>query len=186
MLYPPGIETFFIGHQYGATGFVSRVLTELGYSCGHEYLKYDHNKDALVPRLRERPVRGDSNWLLLDYLNELGAGKVVYIKRDPLSVISSIKSVGGAKDIASAWGRLKDASCQIRARADFEFKVETEMPLLCRYLGIEHRQEEEEALLGYNSHNRNKINSSLNELKTPELIETFRDFREGLGYGEQI
>ena len=88
------IDFVITGTPRSGTGFVSQILRNLGFDCGHE-ARFNPWATIYEERRHDDRPWGDSSWLAVPFLSHLPPStKVFHVVRDPLKAINSIIGVG--------------------------------------------------------------------------------------------
>jgi hypothetical protein len=80
------LEFIIVGTGRCGTGYMSRLVTSAGKSCGHESIFNPEFKGSLYKTY----LAGDSSWLAVPYLHLVAdTTKIIHIVRNPLNVFRS-------------------------------------------------------------------------------------------------
>lgn len=81
------LDYIVTGFPRSGTGYTAKVLSKLGFNCGHEIL-FSHNRS--IVSLNEDSIFGDSSWLAAPHLPSLPETTLRLIQlRDPYKVLDS-------------------------------------------------------------------------------------------------
>ena len=84
------VEYLIIGTGRSGTGFMSKLLTNNGISCGHETLFGLQNVKDFGMLLKTTTLKADSSWLSVPHIKEINKDiKYIHIIRNPIDVIKS-------------------------------------------------------------------------------------------------
>jgi len=82
------MKAIVTGTGRSGTGYMSKVLCESGFACGHEQV-FTHR--GVEPN--EHGLDADSSWMAVPYLSHYPRTPIVLVHRDPVAVISSFKGI---------------------------------------------------------------------------------------------
>jgi len=160
------LKYIFTGWPCGATRYIALWLSELGVSCGHECWDYKSADWYHVPDwLGKDPktLRADSAYNWPQWFHLVPEKRKFGIMRDPLKVIASYLSINPEEERPNIINWLEAHWKKVEAHTMI-FRVEHDLPWLCKELGIEYRQTEVSKTV--NTHNRKNLKVQWNELNS--------------------
>lgn len=85
------------------TGYMAKVMSEIGYACGHERVFNIYER----PPFAARELKGDASWLAAPFVQHLDGTLVLHQVRHPVEVIRSFAGLRFFSVRPGAWSRMR-------------------------------------------------------------------------------